>query len=1071
MNVAEQLYPFLVDSGAAVSIIPKNIVPSNCLQPTDIRLSTVDGSPLIALGTITLKVGIRRLRREFTWKFVVTSSTEYILGADFLTFFNLSIDMKNKSIQDSSTGICTACKSTDNFQIYGITKELPPDVPESVIDIIDRNSGILEPQKYSDRDSQPVKKQTQYYHRIKLSCDEPVFSKPRPLHPEKLRVAKAVFEGLLADGIIEPSDSPYASPLHMVPKKEPNSWRPTGDYRRLNQITTADRYATPNITTCTAMLQGTSIYSKLDLTRAFHCIPMHPDDIPKTAITTPFGSFQFKYMPFGLKNASASHQRYMDQIFRDLDFVTVYIDDILIASPDEQTHLKHLETVLHRLNEHNMKVNIHKCEFLKNKITFLGFEISAEGFRPSPVKSEILKSMEPPKSYTTLRSQIGMFGYYRRFIPEYASIVAPLQELINISQPTKGRKSPPFNWTNDHQSAYEKLKDSLAHAITLHHPSSECSNYSIYCDASQTAIGAVIHEETNNEQFPLSFYSRLLTKPERQWSTFDRELLAAYCSVKKFKHIIEGRTVTVYTDHKPLADAFKSSKEPTSPKQSRQLSFLAEYVDQVIYVKGQSNIVADCLSRPNAKLASVSIDLFDLENLADEQEKDDLVGDLKAFPLPSGKQIHCDTSLPEPRPFIPPSLRKQIFSEFHQLSHPGKKGTFRLLQARFVWPDMRRDVNQWCKSCEACQKNKITRHTKTPIGNFPPSMRFQCVHIDIVGPLPISSDTPCRYLLTMIDRTTNWIEATPIKSITAEETARAFNREWISRFGVPLKVITDRGSQFESQLFHELQQICGFQRIRTTAYHPQANGKIERMHRTIKQAIRAKGQDWHQCLPSVLLSIRMLPRENQEAPFSLVTGSKPQMPSALFTDKANLTNEYTKDLAKHFKELPMHEDVSTRNIQTYQSKDLNNCSRVWIRIDRIKAPLEAPYIGPFKVLQRSPKVFTIEKADGSHDTISIDRLKPFYDDSTNSTFNSPATHQRSSTTPQVSQPRNMEEHTNAAPNPQSENTPKTRRSTLPSTPTNHQTDTRNDDTMSPTTTTRSGRRVRFTRNNQYHYFR
>ena len=220
---------------------------------------------------------------------------------------------------------------------------------------------------------------------------------------------------------------------------------------------------------------------------------------------------------------------------------------------------------------------------------------------------------------------------------------------------------------------------------------------------------------------------------------------------------------------------------------------------------------------------------------------------LKSYSISKDRSILCDVSTPFPRPYVPIDLRKSVFDSLHSISHAGTKASLQLIKSRYFWPCMDRDIRNYCKECLACQKSKIGRHTKSNIEPLSlPSERLQSVHIDIVGPLPCTNNisspftAPFRYVLTCIDRTTRWIEACPLVDITAATVARGFFNTWISRYGVPLHVISDRGSQFTSELFSNLSKIIGFHRLRTAAYHPATNAKVERAHRTIKSAIMAR---------------------------------------------------------------------------------------------------------------------------------------------------------------------------------------------------------------------------------------
>lgn len=321
----------------------------------------------------------------------------------------------------------------------------------------------------------------------------------------------------------------------------------------------------------------------------------------------------------------------------------------------------------------------------------------------------------------------------------------------------------------------------------------------------------------------------------------------------------------MYCDHKPLMYAFDKISEKSSPRVITQLDFIGQFTTNIRYVQGVENIPADVLSRINVNVIS-TFSLTDYEEMSKEQEKDDELKDLlinskslnlKKINIPgSNVSLYCDVSEKSCRPYVPLEFRKNFFDMLPNLSHPGANSTAKLVCKRFVWPNVNKNCREWARACINCQRSKVTRKIRTPLGEFEPTSRFHHVHLDIVGPLKPSNGH--EYLVTMIDRETRWPECIPTKSITAEAVADIFIRHWVSRFGAPARLTTDQGRQFESRLFKEMTRRLGIGKIRTTAYHPCSKGKIERWHRTLKAAIMAysNSNNWFSFLPMILLGIR-----------------------------------------------------------------------------------------------------------------------------------------------------------------------------------------------------------------------
>ena len=230
-------------------------------------------------------------------------------------------------------------------------------------------------------------------------------------------------------GITRRSDSPWSSPLHMVPKNS-GGWRPCGDYRRINDVTTADHYPVPHIQDFASQLAGASIFSKIDLVRGYHQIPVAVDDVRKTAVITPFGLFEFLRTPFGLKYAAQAFQRLMDTVCNGLDFVFVYLDDILVSSTSAEQHMLHLREVFHRLSTHGLVNKVSKCQFGATTIDYLGHQITSQGAIPLPAKVEAIRTFARPTTIKELQQFVGMLNFYHRFVPNTAHIMRPIYDAL-----------------------------------------------------------------------------------------------------------------------------------------------------------------------------------------------------------------------------------------------------------------------------------------------------------------------------------------------------------------------------------------------------------------------------------------------------------------------------------------------------------------------------------------------------------------------------------------------------------------------------------------------------------------
>ena len=1034
---------FLLDTGATKSVLPSGIFEAD--EPCYNLLKGISGTTIEAEGKLRLNLEFN-LPVIFQHEFLVANvSVCYgILGCDFFDRNQLQLCANtlklthvptNSSIEviKSHGGARAARKLISDVQGYNskimanilssvtITNTDTEKLAEGIFsEITNRHQDLFAEPSYI----KPLKHR--YVLDIELEEDCPsIYHRPRKAPATERKAIRENFAKLEEQGVVIRNSSNFASPVTAVKKKN-GDYRICVDYTKLNKYTKSLNFPLPTISHLQSLLsKHHQWFSTLDLKSAYYSLPMTRRASQRAAIITHEGTFLPLRSPFGLKNSPAKFCELIADVIKGMgEYTFAYLDDFLVFSRTLEEHQRHLESLLRRLRLNGLFLNKKKCVFGRNKIVYLGHEISSKGLRPLQEKVELYTLIKPPNNVKELRSLLGIVNYYREHCKNFAEVVAPLNKLLSES-PSK--KYAPILWNKMHQSAFESTLKILREAKTLSFDE-EDKPLVLTTDASATHAGATLEQFLDDnyatsgkfETKPLAYFSQAFPSTTKVRSTFNRELTAIYMAVRHFRFRIRGRKLIFRTDHKSLIHAMSNPEGQHSPLERRMLYHLKEFLPTMMHLSGNQNVIADFLSRPDHSCSNVStqtpaiIDVgvvtedsippkLTISLIAQEQNRDNLVinrSDLEAQ-LSAGEELITKSISDDNatigilgvqeeehgqfRPYLPQVLRFTAFQELHGKIHQGKDKTYDIISAHYFWPELRTDVMKWTKSCPLCQKCKISRHTRQKLQFFPTDFRrLATIHVDLMGPLPVSDDYT-KYVVTMRDRRTGFLTTAAVTDKSATSVVSALRNHFISSFGVPAIIISDNGREFNSNEFQAFCTDLGINHKFVTCYHPQANGMVERIHRTMKVAFRSLDEPnkWADALPLITLAINnQVCDSNDFTPYQMVYGQAARLPGTFFFQEGTDDNSTLQPIAEiqQFQENMRHLHRSSRKQQIsndYVNKDLFTVPEILIRDDGNKAPLSKLYAGPFAVIARTDKYFTIDTDRGAKN-ISIDRLKPFY---------------------------------------------------------------------------------------------
>lgn len=829
-------------------------------------------------------------------------------------------------------------------------------------------------------------------HQIRLHDETPFKERPRPIHPTDREAVKQHLRELLDANIIRESQSPYASPIVLVRKKN-GSIRLCIDYRKLNLRTIRDAYALPNIEETFTALSGAKWFSVMDLKSGYYQVEVAENDKPKTAFVCPLGFYEFNRMPQGVTNAPSTFQRLMEKCVGDLHLneVLVFLDDLIVFSDTLEEHENRLMKVLTRLRDYGLKLSPEKCHFFKSSVKYLGHIVDAHGVHTDPEKISALKSWPRPSTFKELKCFLGFAGYYRRFVEGYSKIAKPLNHLTAGYRPPKKKgkiykREPPRlahspnqplaeKWTEECETAFQMIIQKLTSAPILAFANPQLP-YVLHTDACHDGLGAALYQVQEGKLRVIAYASRGLSRSEQNYPTHKLEFLALKWAVcEKFSDYLYGSSFTVLTDNNPLTYILTTAKLDAAGH--RWLAALSTYHFNIKYRAGRANGDADGLSRrpqdpphddetfvkENARINDMKKRLGSVEKELDHEtfsalcqrhsvlcSSEPLICESLAMDPTSVSEAYGEEILPSmtdtdwcsaqksdpsiarvmvllekgvrPSPketnleppdvklllrqwsklellngvlyrkfndhdspvyqlVLPQLYRDRAMQGVHdEVGHLGFERALHLARARFYWPRMAQSIEDKCKKCSRCLMRKALPQKAAPLENILATYPLELVCIDYLSIEPDSRDT--RNVLVATDHFTKFAVAVPTKDQKAKTIAKALWDHLIIPYGIPSRLLSDQGRDFESKLLKELCTLIGTSKIRTTPYHPRGN-PVERYNRTLLDMLGTledkDKQHWRDFVRPLTHAYNCTKNDTTGySPYELMFGRQPRLP-------------------------------------------------------------------------------------------------------------------------------------------------------------------------------------------------
>jgi len=910
-KISQRMLRVLFDSGGSCTWISSRALPHGCIpdvltNPTrSVTLAgSVETNKFVMLYDILLPEFDRNKKIEQQGAFVFDGPCNYdiILGRDFLQmigfkmnfedlnmrWINRETDMKddlppdtldrNNSIPISPSDDLDGEVAQDDyhFEIYAeILKAKYERVTPAQVGAAQIH---LTPQQRSDIEELVTRYPRLFSGELRIYTGKrvhleiipgatPVHARPYSVPRMHIDVFKGELDRLCEIGVLRRCGATdWASPTFVIPKKD-LTVRWVSDFRELNRVLKRRVFPLPRIQDILQRRSGYLFFSKLDISMMFYAFELDEESRELCTIITPFGKFQYCRLPMGVKVAPDLAQEAIEAVLGDLDCET-FIDDVGCFSLDWPTHVRLLDSILHRLDAAGFTINPLKCEWGVKETDFLGYWLTPVGLKPWQKKVDAILSMQPPTNIKQCRSFIGAVNYYRDLWPRRSHVLKPLTDLTG-----KGK----FVWTDVHQRSFDEMKSIIASDALMRYPDHNLP-FEIYTDASDYQLGACIMQSG----YPVAYFSRKLSSTQQNYTTIEKELLAIYELFKEFRGMLLGAKLTVYTDHKNL-----TFKNLTSARVLRWRLALDDFDVNFQYIEGKNNVLGDAFSRlprldvsttegktsaddsffslldypamkecflnlpdPGVMRNPIDIDWLQVNQFEDIELNNRRIDQPLSYPVKdiSGRPlIHYRYDPHEPDEMqwkiaIPNGLLENMVKWFHEvLGHAGETRVYDSIRARYYHPKLKSVVTTIVQDCETCRKHKLSgpgfgHLSERDVVTIP----WRENHVDLIGPWKVKvNNIDVEFnALTVIDPATNLVELARIENKTAQHIAQKYANCWLSRYPWPSVCVHDNGGEFVGFHFQRLLEQCGIRDRPTTSRNPQANAICERMHQTVGNILR-----------------------------------------------------------------------------------------------------------------------------------------------------------------------------------------------------------------------------------------